>query len=56
MEALGIERAHRTLIILRKGGKIVIIPLAPRTTWAVDLAVGDAAARPQSFCATTDTA
>jgi integrase/recombinase XerD len=28
--AIGSERGHRTLTILRKGGKIVTIPLAPR--------------------------
>ena len=32
IEALGVERGHRTLVITRKGGKIVTIPLAPRTT------------------------
>src|SRR5437763_5247796 len=31
IEALGIGRGHRTLTVLRKGGKIVTIPLAPRT-------------------------
>lgn len=41
IERLGLERAHRTLRILRKGGKIVTVPLAPRTARAVDLAVGD---------------
>ena len=38
---LGLERGHRTLTILRKGGKTVIIPLAPRTARAIDLAVGE---------------
>src|SRR5215468_8353372 len=41
VEALGVERGHRTLIITRKGGKIVTIPLAPRTARAIDLAVGE---------------
>jgi site-specific recombinase XerD len=41
IEALGLERGHRTLRIVRKGGKSVVIPLAPRTARAVDLAVGD---------------
>jgi integrase/recombinase XerD len=41
IEQLGLERGHRTLTILRKGGKIVTIPLAPRTARAVDLAVGE---------------
>ena len=41
IEALGLERGHRTLTVLRKGGKIVTMPLAPRTARAVDLAVGE---------------
>jgi integrase/recombinase XerD len=41
IEALNVERGHRTLTITRKGGKVVIIPLAPRTARAIDLAVGD---------------
>src|SRR5207253_4670541 len=41
IERLGLERGHRTLLILRKGGKIVTIPLAPRTARAIDLAVGE---------------
>jgi site-specific recombinase XerD len=41
IEALGLERGHRTLTILRKGGKVVTIPLAPLTARAVDLAVGE---------------
>jgi site-specific recombinase XerD len=40
-EALGIVRGHRTLTVLRKGGKVVIIPLAPRTARAIDLAIGE---------------
>ena len=30
IEHLGLERGHRTLVITRKGGKVVTIPLAPR--------------------------
>ena len=41
IEALGLERGHRTLVITRKGGKIVTIPLAPRTARAIDLAMGE---------------
>ena len=41
IEQLGLERGHRTLTILRKGGKTVTIPLAPRTARAIDLAVGE---------------
>jgi integrase/recombinase XerD len=37
IDHLGPERGHRTLTITRKGGKVVTIPLAPRTpgpsTW-----------------------
>lgn len=40
-DALGIERGHRTLTVLRKGGKIVVTPLAPRTARAIDLAIGE---------------
>ena len=41
IEHLGSERGHRTLTITRKGGKIVTIPLAPRTVRAIDLSVGE---------------
>jgi integrase len=41
IEALGLERGHCTLTVLRKGGKVVTVPLAPRTARAVDLAVGE---------------
>jgi integrase/recombinase XerD len=41
IDALGLERGHRTLTVLRKGGKIVTIPLAPRTARAIDLAIGE---------------
>jgi site-specific recombinase XerD len=41
IEHLGLERGHRTLTITRKGGKIVTIPLAPRTARAIDLASGE---------------
>ncbi len=46
IEALGLERGHRTPTILRKGGKIVTIPLAPRTARAIDLAIGEQSAGP----------
>jgi integrase/recombinase XerD len=39
--AIGSERGHRTLTVLRKGGKIVTIPLAPRTARSLDLAIGE---------------
>jgi len=38
---LPLERGHRTLTILRKGGRVVTIPLAPRTARAIDLAIGE---------------
>src|SRR6516162_2057541 len=41
IEAIGLERGHRTLTITRKGGKPVTIPLAPRTARAIDLAIGE---------------
>jgi hypothetical protein len=31
IEHMGLERGHRTVVITRKGGKAVTIPLAPRT-------------------------
>jgi integrase/recombinase XerD len=46
IEALGVERGHRTLTVVRKGGKTVTIPLAPRTARAVDLAVGERSSGP----------
>jgi len=41
IEHLGLDRGHRTLTITRKGGKVVTIPLAPRTARAIDLAIGE---------------
>jgi integrase len=41
IEHLGLERGHRTLTITRKGGKVVTIPLAPRTARAIDLAIAE---------------
>jgi integrase/recombinase XerD len=41
IEHLGLERGHRTLTITRKGGKVVTIPLAPRTARATGLATGE---------------
>jgi integrase/recombinase XerD len=41
IEHLGLERGHRTLTVTRKGGKVVTIPLAPRTARAIDLSVGE---------------
>ena len=46
IEHLGLERGHRTLTITRKGGKVVTIPLAPRTARAIELAIGERADGP----------
>jgi integrase len=43
---MGLDRGHRTLTVTRKGGKVVTIPLAPRTARAIDLAIGERAAGP----------
>jgi hypothetical protein len=37
------------LVITRKGGKVVTIPLAPRTARAIELAVGDRTEGPLSL-------
>jgi integrase len=41
IEQLGLERGHRTLTVVRKGGKTVTMPMAPRTARTVDLAIGE---------------
>ena len=41
INALGLERGHRTLTLVRKGGKTATMPLAPRVARAVDLAIGE---------------
>jgi integrase/recombinase XerD len=41
IEHPGPERGHRAVVITRKGGKVVTIPLAPRTARAIDLAIGE---------------
>ena len=46
IEHLGLERGHRTLVITRKGVKVVTIPLAPRTARAIDLAIGERTSGP----------
>jgi integrase/recombinase XerD len=46
IEHLGLERGHRTLVITRKGGKVVTIPLAPSTARAIDLAIGERTSGP----------
>ena len=42
IEHLGLERGHRTLTVTRKGGKVVTIPLAPRTARAIGMATASA--------------
>ena len=51
IEHLGLERGHRTLVITRKGGKVVTIPLAPRTARAIDLAIGERTGGPMFLAA-----
>jgi integrase/recombinase XerD len=46
IDDLSTERGHRTLAIVRKGGKHVTIPIAPRTGRALDLHIGDRAVGP----------
>jgi site-specific recombinase XerD len=41
IDDLDTERGHRTLRIVRKGGKHVTVPLAPRTARALDLYLGE---------------
>ncbi len=41
IDDLEFERGHRTLKIVRKGGKGAVIPLAPRTSRALDLYTGE---------------
>jgi site-specific recombinase XerD len=41
VDDLGLERGHRTRTVLRKGGKIVTIPLAPGTARAIDPTAGE---------------
>jgi integrase/recombinase XerD len=48
IEHRGLERGHRTLTITRKGGKVVTIPLAPRTARAIELATGERCDGPSS--------
>ena len=41
IDALGLERGHCTLTVVRKGGKTATTPLAPRAARALDLAIGE---------------
>src|SRR4029450_4630439 len=40
-EALGLERGHRHIPGVRKGGKIVTMALAPRVARTIDLTIGE---------------
>src|SRR5207237_1190636 len=51
IEHLGLERGHRTPTITRKGGKVMTIPLAPRTARAIDLAIGERTGGPMFLAA-----
>lgn len=46
IEKLDMDRGHRTLAIVRKGGKHVTIPLAPRTGRTLDLYLGERTSGP----------
>ena len=41
VESMDMDRGHRTLAIVRKGGKHVVIPLAPPTGRTLDLYIGE---------------
>ena len=41
IEDIGMERGHRVLRIVGKGGKPALIPLVPRTARTIDLAIGE---------------
>ena len=46
IDDLDYERGHRTLKVLRKGGKHATIPMAPRTSRAIDLCLGERSTGP----------
>jgi hypothetical protein len=60
IETLGIERGHRTLVVTRKGGKVVTVPLAPvppaRLTWPSASAARDRSSWPPTDGGWTGTA
>jgi integrase len=60
-QALSVERGHRTLVVTRKGGKVVTIPLARRarpgrSTWPSASAQKDRSSWPPTGAAWTGTA
>jgi len=46
IENIGLERGHHTLLVERKGGKRVVIPLAPRTYRAILAVIGERTSGP----------
>ena len=46
IDDLGVELGHRTLTVVRKGGKRQTVPLSPKTARAVDKTVGERTAGP----------
>ncbi len=46
IESMGMDRGHRTLAIVRKGGKHVTIPPAPRTGRTLDLYISERTSGP----------
>ena len=43
---LDFERGHRSLKVVRKGGKLATIPLAPRTSRVIEVYIGEGATGP----------
>jgi integrase/recombinase XerD len=54
VDDLGLERGHHTLRMHRKGSKIVVVPLAPRTARTVYLAIGERSDGPVFIADTTE--
>jgi Phage integrase family len=52
IEDLDFDRGHRTLRIVRKGDKHAVVPLAPRTSRAIDLYLGERQCGPIFLAAT----
>lgn len=46
VEHLGFYKGHRTATITRKGGNHQTVPFSPRTSWAIEAAMGDRTAGP----------
>lgn len=52
IKALSMQRGHRTLAIIRKGGKKTVVPLAPPDRAAIDLTIGERCQGPIFLTAT----